>query len=102
MRLRSSERISHYRIIGKLGEGGMGEDYLAEDIQLKRNVAIKLLKRESVKDKRLRKRFVREAQTAATLDHPNICSIYEIGRDRDRSFIAMQYVEGETLANRIR
>src|SRR5688572_24001654 len=96
------ETLSHYRIVRKLGAGGMGEVYLAEDIDLKRKVALKLLKPESLSDERLRQRLVREAQTAATLDHPNICAIYEVGRDQDRSFIAMQYVEGETLAKRIR
>lgn len=96
------ENLSHYRILSKLGAGGMGEVYLAEDIELRRKVALKLLKPESLGDERSRQRLVREAQTAATLDHPNICAIYEVGHDQDRSFIAMQYVEGETLANRIR
>ena len=92
-----SENISHYRIIKKLGAGGMGEVYLAEDTQLGRRVAIKLLPPETISDEHARKRLVREARAAATLDHPNICSIYEVDEADGRSFIAMQYVEGETL-----
>jgi len=92
------QTISHYLIIGKLGSGGMGEVYLAEDQQLSRKVAIKFLPAEVAKDERARQRLLREAKTAATLDHPNICAIYEVGQDDDRSFIVMQYIEGETLA----
>src|SRR5437870_4240505 len=95
------EVICHYRIVRKLGAGGMGEVYLAEDTQLDRKVAIKFLPIESVADKQAKKRLVREAQAAAKLDHPNICSIYEVGEENNHSFIVMQYVEGETLASRI-
>ena len=94
--------ISHYRIVSKLGAGGMGEVYLAQDTQLGRRVAIKLLPPETISDQHARKRLVREARAAATLDHPNICSIYEVGEADGRSFIAMQYIEGETLAARIK
>jgi TolB-like protein/tRNA A-37 threonylcarbamoyl transferase component Bud32 len=94
--------LSHYAIISKLGQGGMGEVYLAEDTQLGRRVAIKLLRPETISDEHARKRLVREARAAATLDHPNICSIYEVGEADGRSFIAMQYVEGETLDARIK
>ena len=94
--------ISHYRILSKLGAGGMGQVYLAEDTQLGRNVAIKLLPAETVSDEHARKRLVREARAAATLDHPNICSIYEVGDADGRSFIAMQYIEGETLDLRLK
>lgn len=97
-----NSNISHYRILHKLGAGGMGEVYLAEDTQLGRNVAIKLLPPETVSDERARKRLVREARAVATLDHPNICSIYEVGEADGRSFIAMQYLEGETLDLRIK
>src|SRR6058998_646385 len=93
--------LSHYAIMRKLGQGGMGEVYLAEDMQLGRRVAIKLLRPETTSDEDARKRLVREARAAATLDHPNICSIYEVGEADGRSFIAMQYVEGETVASRI-
>src|SRR5215471_9414610 len=95
------ESISHYRIISKLGEGGMGEVYLGEDTRLGRKVAIKVLPLRSLDDEHARKRFLREAQAAATLDHPNICSIHEIGEENGARFIVMQYIEGETLAERI-
>jgi serine/threonine-protein kinase len=94
--------ISHYRILSLLGAGGMGEVYLAEDTQLGRRVAIKLLPPETFSDEHARKRLVREARAAATLDHPNICSIYEVGEEDSRSFIAMQYIEGQTLDARIK
>src|SRR5712692_2208797 len=93
--------LSHYRIVAKLGAGGMGEVYLAEDTKLARQVAIKVLPAGSIADERAHKRLIREAQSAATLDHPNICSIYEVGEEADTSFIVMQYVKGETLAARI-
>ena len=97
-----NSNISHYRILSRLGAGGMGEVYLAEDAQLERHVAIKLLPPETVSDEHARKRLVREARAAATLDHPNICSIYEVGEADGRSFIAMQYIEGETLDLRLK
>src|SRR5436853_6994113 len=97
-----NQTISHYKIISQLGAGGMGEVYLAEDTQLGRRVAIKLLPPETISDEHARKRLIREARAAATLDHPNICSIYEVGETDGRSFIAMQYIEGETLAARIK
>jgi serine/threonine protein kinase len=95
------QTISHYHIIEKLGAGGMGEVYLAEDKRLNRKVAIKVLPVEVAGDERAKQRLLREAQTAATLDHPNICAIYEIGQDDGRSFIVLQYIEGETLAARL-
>ena len=93
-----SQAISHYRIIKKLGAGGMGEVYLAEDTKLARKVAIKLLLPKSAGDEQARKRLIREARAAAKLDHPNICAIHEVGEESNASFIVMQYVEGETLA----
>jgi tetratricopeptide (TPR) repeat protein len=96
------QTISHYRIVEKLGRGGMGEVYLAEDKQLGRKVAIKFLPSEVATDERAKQRLLREAKTAATLDHPNICAIYEVGQEGDHSFIVLQYVEGETLASRLK
>jgi len=93
--------ISHYRILSRLGAGGMGEVYLAQDTTLNRKVAIKLLPPESVTDEQAKKRLIREAKAAATLDHPNICAIHEVGEEDGRSFIVMQYIEGETLAKLI-
>ncbi len=94
-------KVSHYRIVKKLGAGGMGEVYLAEDSRLNRQVAIKLLPAKSTGDEQARKRLLREAQAAARLDHPNICAIHEVGEDSDTAFIVMQYIEGESLAERM-
>ncbi len=94
--------ISHYRIISKLGEGGMGEVYLAEDTNLNRKVAIKSLPLKLLKDERARNRLAREARTVAKLDHPNICAVHGHVEEGNQSFIIMQYVEGETLYSRIR
>ena len=96
-----SETISHYRILNKLGAGGMGEVYLAEDTRLDRKIAIKFLPLDSVAEGLAGKRLIREAQAAAKLDHPNICGIHEIAEEDGRVFIVMQFVEGETLASRI-
>src|SRR5215208_5123811 len=93
------ESIAHYRIIKKLGAGGMGEVYLALDTKLDRKVAIKVLRRDLLADENLRKRLLREAQAAAKLDHPNICAVYDVNETDTFTFIVMQYVEGETLAD---
>lgn len=95
------QAISHYRILKKLGAGGMGEVYLADDTQLDRRVAIKVLPSSSVADQQAKRRLVREAQAAAKLDHPNICSIYEVSEEGGTGFIVMQYVDGDTLASRL-
>ena len=97
----AAQQLSHYRIIEKLGSGGMGEVFLAQDTKLERKVAIKMLPAKSIDDAQAKKRLFREARAAATLDHPNICSIYEVNEDGDCLFIAMQYIEGETLATRL-
>jgi len=94
------ESIAHYRIIKKLGAGGMGEVYLALDTKLDRKVAIKVLQPNSLADESLKKRLLREAQAAAKLDHPNICAVYDVNEADSFTFIVMQYIEGETLAER--
>jgi serine/threonine-protein kinase len=93
-----AESLAHYRIIKKLGRGGMGEVYLAQDTKLDRKVAIKVLAPEMVARENAKKRLVREAQAAAKLDHPNICAIYDVDEADGHTFIVMQYVKGETLS----
>jgi len=90
-------QIGADRLISRLGAGGMGEVYLAEDTRLHRHVALKL-RPHGTEDDISRKRLLREAQAAATLDHPNICTVFDVGDESGRSYIAMQYVDGETLA----
>jgi serine/threonine-protein kinase len=96
------EIISHYQILTKLGAGGMGEVYLARDTNLDRKVAVKFLQQNSLENEQAKNRFIREARVVARLDHPNICAVYEVDNKDDSTFIVMQYIEGENLADRIR
>jgi serine/threonine protein kinase/Tfp pilus assembly protein PilF len=98
-RLSINSTISHYRIVSKLGAGGMGDVYLAQDTKLDRRVALKILPQEFAADADRMRRFVLEAKSASALNHPNIITIYEIGETEETTFIATEYIEGKTLNN---
>src|SRR5437870_5833382 len=99
--LPANSTLSHYRIVSKLGAGGMGEVYLVEDTRLHRKVALKVLPAELTQNRDRLRRFEQEAQAASALNHPNVAHIYEIGEADGVRFIAMEYVEGQTLSAKI-
>src|SRR6266478_5427195 len=99
--LKADSSISHYRIVSKIGAGGMGEVYLAQDTKLDRKVALKILPRNVAANRDRMERFVREAKSAAALNHPNVAHIYEIGESNGTHFIAMEFIDGQTLREKI-
>ncbi len=101
-KLSANTTLSHYRIVSKIGAGGMGEVYLAEDTHLERQVALKVLRAEIADDEERVRRFVQEAKAASALNHPNILTVYEIGHFENSRYIATELIKGETLRDRLR
>src|SRR6202521_3045346 len=101
MPILTGKRLGPYEILAAIGAGGMGEVYRAKDTRLDRTVAIKVLPRHLVDSSEMKERFEREARTIASLNHPHICTLYDIGHQDGADFLVMEYLEGETLAQRL-
>src|SRR5580765_5400955 len=101
MPLFGGTRLGPYEITGLLGAGGMGEEYKGRDIRLDRTVALKVLPRNLAAEPQYRARFEREAKSIAALTHPHICTLYDVGHQDETDYLVMEYLEGETLAQRI-
>src|SRR6266581_5824940 len=101
MTINTGTRLSHYSIVSKIGAGGMGEVYLAQDTNLDRKVALKVLPAEVASNRDRMERFTREAKSAAALNHPNIAHMYEIGESEGTHYIAMEFIDGATLREKI-
>jgi serine/threonine protein kinase len=102
MPLGPGARLGPYEVVSAIGAGGMGEVYRARDTRLDRTVAIKILPSGVANDPLLRERFDREARSVAALNHPHICTLYDIGEENGTAFLVMEYLEGETLAERLK
>src|SRR6266536_4012228 len=101
MTLSAGSKLGPYEILSAIGAGGMGEVYRARDTRLERTVAVKVLPEHLTSDEDLRQRFEREAKTISQLSHPHICALYDVGREGNRDYLVMEYLEGETLAARL-
>src|SRR5436305_12338980 len=102
MAISSGTRLGPYEIVAPLGAGGMGEVYQARDTRLERTVAIKVLNSALVASPNLRSRFEREAKTISQLNHPNICTLYDVGHDQGTDYLVMEFLQGESLAARLK
>src|SRR5262247_4134572 len=101
MTLPAGSRLGPYEIVAPIGAGGMGEVYKARDTRLERTVAIKVLPEHLSKSEEIRQRFEREAKTISQLSHPHICALYDVGREGETEYLVMEYLEGETLSERL-
>ena len=102
MAIESGQQLLHYRLVEKIGEGGMGVVWKASDTRLDRTVAIKVLRHQLSDEARVRERFEREARAISNLNHPHICTLHDIGRQDEIEFIVMEHLEGEVLADRLK
>jgi len=102
MPLSAGDKLAHFEVVGAIGQGGMGEVYKARDTRLDRTVAIKVLHGLVASDPALRERFEREARAVSSLNHPHICTLYDVGSEGGVDFLVMEHLEGETLAERLK